>query len=111
SLLFHEVRAELLLNQPRRAVALFEQACKDQKGSLHQYHESQLVSAMAEAGLALEAYRVCGDKKTAFANAAPVLLRQKKTAQLLQLILEYSKAQPDDPNRLFQAGELYLLRE
>ncbi len=110
-LLFHEARAELLLKQPGRALALFQRACtRVGKDPRQAYHVSQLVTALVEAGQALPAYRTAPDRTAAFAAAAPLLLRRKKTAELLRLIEEHGIDHAGDPARLLHLGELYLLR-
>jgi tetratricopeptide (TPR) repeat protein len=110
-LLYHEARAELLLKHPDQAVALFQKAY-NQPGAeyLRRSWVHQFVRAMAEAGPALAAYRASPDRAGGVAAAATLLLHSKRTRELVELLDEHGKTHRDDPYRLSQAGELYLLR-
>jgi tetratricopeptide (TPR) repeat protein len=109
-LLFHEAQAQRLLKQYDRALSLFESACGKTSKQQQQGHVYSFLRGMAEAGRGLDAYRVAPDAASAFSAVASVLLQKKRTKELLELLELHGRRHPDDPNRLYQAGELYLLR-
>jgi tetratricopeptide (TPR) repeat protein len=109
-LLVHEARAELLLKRPERALELFVQAYRQEDERQRRRFVYPFVRAMAEAGQALPVYRAIPDRMATFSTVAGILRQQKNTRDLVQLLQEHAQHQPDDPNRFFQAGELYLLR-
>jgi tetratricopeptide (TPR) repeat protein len=110
-LLFHESRAKLLMRQTSRAVGLFHKAYPQQTNeSLRRNWSYWFVQDMAAAQQPLEGYRAVADKKVAFTSLARLLLAQKRTRELLQLLDEHGKHSPGDPFGLFYTGEMYLLR-
>jgi len=108
---YYGARAMILAKRPGEAVALLGKAISApieewQRNS----YQSGFLSAMAEAGFALEGFRAAPDKTTAFETLAYQLIGQKKEKELETLLKEREREGAADAAQEHFWGELHFLR-
>ena len=111
SLLFNDALARVLSGRPAEAAPLLQEACRKQPVEWQRKsYIRQVLTAMLDAGQAMQGYRAAPDKSEALETLAAALVARNKDKELASLLEEHGKGHSEEPAYRFYMGELYLLR-